>query len=176
MTKAADDDLNKNSGPPKSKAIFLDRDGVINVNRHDYVKSWDEFEFLTGAKEAIKRINGSSWLVIIITNQSPIGRGMLTHETLDQIHFSMLEELSDSGCYIDAIYYCPHHPNDGCDCRKPKPGSILKAAFDFDIDISASWMVGDSESDLQAGTAAGCKVIRVTEEQSLLQIVEQILD
>lgn len=157
------------------KALFIDRDGVINVNRDDYVKSWDEFEFLPGAKEAIKKINDSDWLLIIITNQSPIGRGIFSPETLDKIHKLMLKELSDFGGHIDAIYYCPHHPDDNCDCRKPKPGLILKAGKDFNIDLSASWMIGDSDSDLTAGRAAGCKVKKVTSKQPLLEIVKQML-
>lgn len=157
------------------KAIFLDRDGVINFNRNDYVKSWDEFEFIPGVLDAIKQINASNRLVIIITNQSPIGRGMFTPETLDGIHNKMLEVMGKHNCHIDAIYYCPHHPNDGCNCRKPKPGNILRAAKDFNIDLSNSWMIGDSESDLEAGRTAGCQVMKVTEERSLFKILEQIL-
>lgn len=159
----------------KNKAIFIDRDGVINVNRHDYVKSWDEFIFLPEAKEAIKLVNETDWLLIIITNQSPIGRGIFTQERLNEIHSKMLIELSDFGCTIDAIYYCPHKPNDNCNCRKPKPGLILQAAKDFEITLPDSWMLGDAESDLEAGRAAGCKVKKVTEQQNLLKIINQIL-
>lgn len=160
----------------KRKAIFIDRDGVINYNRNDYVKSWQEFKFIPGAKKAIKRINETDWMLILITNQSPIGRGIFTKETLDNIHFKMLNELSAAGAHIDAIYFCPHKPDDGCDCRKPKPGLILRAADDYNIDLSESWMIGDSESDLKAGKAAGCKTIKVTSEKPLFKIVEQILE
>ncbi len=159
----------------KHRAIFVDRDGVINVNRNDYVKSWDEFEYIPGAKEAIKRITDSDWLLIMITNQSPIGRGIFTHETLDHIHFILLKDLSEFGCRIDAIYYCPHRPDEGCECRKPKPGLILKAAKDLRIDLKASWMCGDSDTDLEAGRAAGCMVKKVSSNNPLLKIIEEIL-
>ncbi len=159
----------------KQKAIFIDRDGVINYNRPDYVKSWDEFEFIPGAKEAIKRINESDKLLIIITNQSPIGRGIFTPNKLDEIHILMLAELSEFGCHIDAIYYCPHHPDDNCDCRKPKPGLILRAARDLNIDLRECWMIGDSDSDLKAGAAAGCKTMKVSVKQPLIKIVDRIL-
>lgn len=158
-----------------AKALFLDRDGVINVNRDDYVKSWDEFEFLPDAKKAIKRINDSDFMLILITNQSPIGRGIFGHERLDEIHKKMLHELGQLDCRIDAIYYCPHKPDDNCDCRKPKPGLILKAASDFNIDLENSWMIGDSKSDLEAGTRAGCKTAKVDSQNSLLSIVMDIL-
>jgi histidinol-phosphate phosphatase family protein len=160
---------------PALAAIFLDRDGVINVNRDDYVKSWDEFEFIPGAKEALKRINESDYMLIIITNQSPIGRGIFSTETLDDIHNRMLHELGKAGAHIDAIYYCPHKPDDGCDCRKPKPGLIIRAANDFNIDLNSSWMIGDSDSDLEAGKKAGCKTAKVDSKNSLLKVVEEIL-
>ena len=157
------------------EAIFIDRDGVINYNRNDYVKTWAEFKFIPGAKEAIKRINRSGKLLIMITNQSPIGRGIFTPDTLDIIHKKMLDELGKIGGHIDAIYYCPHKPDDNCSCRKPEPGLILKAAADFNIDLSASWMVGDSDTDIQAGKTAGCKTMKVTLERPLLEIVDQII-
>lgn len=162
--------------PIKRKAIFIDRDGVINYNRSDYVKSWKEFKFIPGAKKAIKRINETDRLLILVTNQSPIGRGIFTKETLDNIHFKMLNELSAAGAHIDAIYFCPHKPDDGCNCRKPRPGLILRAAEDYNIDLSGSWMIGDSKSDLEAGVKAGCKTLRVTLKKPLIEIVEQILE
>jgi histidinol-phosphate phosphatase family protein len=158
-----------------NKALFLDRDGVINYNRNDYVKSWDEFVFIPTAKEAIQKINRSEFMLIIITNQSPIGRGIFTTEILDNIHKNMLQELAASGCVIDAIYYCPHKPDDGCTCRKPKPGLILRAAEDFGIDLSGSWMIGDSDGDVKAGEAAGCMTAKVSDEVSLLDVVDSIL-
>jgi histidinol-phosphate phosphatase family protein len=166
---------NERNKPTKRIAIFIDRDGVINYNRNDYVKSWDEFKFIPGAKKAIKRINETDRLLILITNQSPIGRGIFTKETLDNIHFKMLNELGEAGAHIDAIYFCPHKPDDGCDCRKPKPGLILRAASDYNIDLRKSWMIGDSDSDLKAGKDAGCKTLKVTTKKPLIKIVEQIL-
>lgn len=169
MTKSS------NYSKPKCKAIFLDRDGVININRDDYVKSWDEFEFLPNAIEALKMINESDYLLIIITNQSPIGRGIFTVATLDEIHTRMLNELASSGASIDAIYYCPHKPGDGCSCRKPEPGLILMAARDFDIDLKSSWMIGDSESDIIAGRRAGCRTAMVSDSRALIDVVKEIL-
>lgn len=159
----------------KQKAIFIDRDGVINFNREDYVKSWAEFEFIPGAKDAIKHINETDFLLIIITNQSPIGRGIFTQDILDGIHKNMLEELFEHGCYVDAIYFCPHKPDDDCSCRKPKPGLILEAADDFKIDLPSSWMLGDSDSDLEAGSEVGCKTKKVTSENPLIKIVDELL-
>jgi histidinol-phosphate phosphatase family protein len=164
-----------NATPGSQKAIFLDRDGVININRSDYVKSWDEFVFLPDAKRAVKLVNESDFILIIITNQSPIGRGIFNTSTLDEIHGKMLHEFAEVGCNITAIYYCPHKPDDGCSCRKPQPGLILKAAADFDIDLSRSWMVGDSDSDIEAGKRAGCKTAKVSDDRPLIDIVKEIL-
>ncbi len=158
----------------KRRAIFLDRDGVINVNRKDYVKSWKEFEFLPNTKKALKKINESGYMLIIITNQSPIGRGIFKPEILDGIHQKMLGELSKAGVRIDAIYFCPHKPGDGCSCRKPEPGLLVKAAEDFNIDLSNSWMIGDSDSDIVSGKRAGCRTAMVNENRSLFDIIEQI--
>lgn len=99
---------------------------------------------------------------MVITNQSGIARGYFTEETLAQIHKKMKEELTQHGAYVDAIYYCPHHPDDNCDCRKPKPGLFLKAARDFNIDLSRSFIVGDMEQDVEAGKASGCKTVLLT--------------
>jgi histidinol-phosphate phosphatase family protein len=160
----------------KQKAIFIDRDGVINYNRNDYVKSWDEFKFIPGSIEAIKKINETGRLLIIITNQSPIGRGIFPIEILEGIHKKMLDELSKSDAHIDAIYFCPHAPNDNCSCRKPEPGLILKAEKDFNIDLTDSWMIGDADSDLEAGETAGCKTIKVSRNKPLIKVIEQIID
>jgi histidinol-phosphate phosphatase family protein len=165
----------KNSNNGKINVIFLDRDGVINVNRDDYVKSWDEFEFLPGSKEAIKLLNENNFWIIIVTNQSPIGRGIFTHNTLKEIHRHMLNELSKAGAHIDAIFYCPHSPDDKCGCRKPKPGLLIQASKELNIDLSNSWLIGDSDGDLQAGKAVGCKVFQVTEKNNLINIVRVII-
>lgn len=151
----------------KQKAIFLDRDGTIN-KYVGFLKSIDEFELLPRVAEAIKRINSTEYLVIVATNQPVISRGDLTASELQLIHNKMETLLGEEGAYIDGLYYCPHHPHKGfkgeipelkivCDCRKPKPGLLLKAAKDYNIDLSKSWMVGDSENDIKAGISAGCR-------------------
>ena len=156
------------------KAIFLDRDGTIN-KYVGFLRKIDDFELLPGVTEAIKKINTSGYLAIVASNQPVIARGEVTYEELDEIHNKMETLLGKEGAYVDGIYFCPHHPDKGfegeipelkfdCDCRKPKPGMLLKAAKDFNIDLSKSWMIGDRESDVKAGAAAGCKTILLTEE------------
>lgn len=151
----------------KQKAVFLDRDGTIN-KYVGFLRNIDDFELLPGAAEAIRRINQSGYLAIVVTNQPVIARGEVTVEELREIHNKMETLLGQEGAYIDGLYYCPHHPHKGyageipalkidCDCRKPKPGMLLQAARDFNIDLSQSWMVGDSESDVKAGLAAGSR-------------------
>lgn len=147
----------------KYRAVFLDRDGVINKKalEEDYIKNWDEFEFLPGVKEAIKKLNEEELLVIIVSNQRGIAKGLMTEDDLNNIHAKMKEELREAGAKIDGIYYCPHDVADHCDCRKPKPGLLLKAAEEWSIDLNQSWMIGDKESDVEAGKKAGCKTILV---------------
>lgn len=155
----------------KQKAVFLDRDGTIN-KYVDFLRDIDEFELIDGVAEAIKKINESGHLAIVVTNQPVIARGEVSFEQLDQIHNKMETLLGKEGVYLDAIYYCPHHPHKGyegerpelkfeCECRKPKPGMLLKAAEDFNIDLSQSWMIGDGENDVKAGIAAGCKSVLI---------------
>lgn len=156
----------------KQKAIFLDRDGTLN-EYVGFLRKEEEFILLTGVTEAIRKINDSGYLAILVTNQPVIARGELTSVELNNIHNKMETLLGLDGAYLDAIYCCPHHPHKGyegevaelkidCDCRKPKPGMLLKAADDFNIDLSSSWMIGDSESDIQAGISAGCKTGLIT--------------
>lgn len=151
----------------KQKAIFLDRDGTLN-KYVGFLRNIDEFELLDGVTDAIKAINNSGYLAIVVTNQPVIARGEVTVQQLEEIHDKMETLLGLEGAYIDAIYYCPHHPHKGyegeipelkfdCDCRKPKPGMIMQAAADFNIDLSHSWMVGDSQNDVKCGLNAGCK-------------------
>jgi D-glycero-D-manno-heptose 1,7-bisphosphate phosphatase len=137
------------------KALFLDRDGVINVRpaEHDYVKSWSEFEFIAGIERVIRQANEKGILVIVITNQRGIARGLMTERDLLDIHEKMKAALKKKGAVIDAIYYCPHNEGE-CDCRKPKPGMIWKAAKEFDIDITKSVYVDDM--DIAAGVNAAC--------------------
>ena len=153
----------------KQKAIFLDRDGTIN-KEVGFLRNINDFELLPGVAEAIRKINSSGYLAIVITNQPVIARGDVTVDELDQIHNKMETLLGAEGAYIDGLYYCPHHPDRGfdgevaelkidCDCRKPKPGMLLKAARDFNIDLASSWMIGDKDKDVMAGKAAGCQTV-----------------
>ena len=160
----------------KQKAIFLDRDGTINKHV-GFLRDIDEFELLDGVAEAIKTINESGYLAIVVTNQPVIARGEVTFEELDEIHNKMETLLGLEGAYLDGIYYCPHHPDKGfegeipelkieCDCRKPKPGMLLKAVEDFNINLEASFMIGDRENDVKAGNAADCKSVLIGNDES----------
>lgn len=155
----------------KQKAIFLDRDGVIN-KYVGFLKRIEDFDLIEGIAEAIKRINESGYLCIVVTNQPVVARGEVTWAELEQIHNKMETELGKAGAFLDAIYFCPHHPHKGydgeiadlkcdCDCRKPKPGMLLKASFDFNIDLNSSWMIGDGKNDIKAGLAAGCRTVLI---------------
>ena len=145
----------------KWPAVFLDRDGVISRDRADYVKCWAEFEFLPGALEALRLLAQMRYRVVIVTNQSAIGRGLVSQITVDEIHQRMLEAITKAGGRIDAVYYCPHAPDAGCDCRKPNPGLIIRAAEELDLALSASWLIGDSVRDIEAALAAKVKAILV---------------
>lgn len=157
----------------KQKAIFLDRDGTLN-RYVGFLRSIDEFELLPEVCDAVKSINASGYLAIVVTNQPVIARGEVTAEQLQQIHNKMETLLGEQGAYLDGIYYCPHHPHKGyegeipelkieCSCRKPKPGMLLQAAQDFNIDLEESWIIGDGENDILAGKAAGCRKVLVGE-------------
>ncbi|OGC14210.1 phosphatase, partial [candidate division WOR-1 bacterium RIFOXYA12_FULL_36_13] len=137
----------------KISAVFLDRDGVVNKKiEMDYVKKWDEFEFLPDAISAIKLINDKNIPVYLITNQSGIGRGKMTQKALDIVHQKMGGALAKEGAHIDEIFVCPHAPEDNCDCRKPKPGLLLQAKEKYpEIDFKNSWFIGDSQIDVEAG-------------------------
>lgn len=158
----------------KQKAIFLDRDGTIN-KYVGFLRDINDFALIDGVAEAIKAINTSGYLAVIVTNQPVIARGEVTYEELNEIHNKMETLLGNQGAYLDAIYYCPHHPDSGfdgevkelkfdCDCRKPKPGLLLKAAEELNIDLSKSWMIGDSKNDIMAGKNAGCKTALIGNE------------
>ena len=155
----------------KQKAIFLDRDGTIN-KYVGFLSDINDFELIDNVADAIKDINESDFLAIVITNQPVIARGEVTFEELEEIHKKMETLLGEKGAYVDAIYYCPHHPDKGfdgeiaalktdCDCRKPKPGLFYKAAKDFNIDLSKSIMIGDSDIDVKAGENAGCRSVKI---------------
>jgi D,D-heptose 1,7-bisphosphate phosphatase len=159
----------------KQKAVFLDRDGTIN-KYVGFLRNIDQFELIEGVAEAIKQINASGYLCIVVTNQPVIARGEVTVPQLEEIHNKMETLLGAEGAYIDGLYYCPHHPHKGyegeipelkfaCDCRKPKPGMLLKAAEDLNIDLSKSWMIGDGESDIKAGKNAGCRTCLIGKDE-----------
>ena len=138
------------------KIVFIDRDGVINRDRPDYVKSWSEFEFLPGSLDALKRLTLNGYSVIVITNQSVINRKFVTEAGVQEIHEKMTSAVVDHGGSIEAIYYCPHVPKDGCNCRKPEPGLIYRAQADYGLDLSKTCMIGDSLKDIQCARRAGC--------------------
>lgn len=155
----------------KQRAVFIDRDGTIN-KYVGFLTDIEDFELIDGVTDAIKKINSSGYLAIVVTNQPVVARGEVSFSELDQIHNKMETLLGKEGAYLDAIYYCPHHPHKGyegeveelkidCECRKPKPGMLLKAAGDFNIDLTRSWMIGDGENDIKAGNTAGCRTILI---------------
>lgn len=140
----------------KQPAVFLDRDGIINQNRADYVKAWAEFVFLPNVLHDLKLLAGQPVQIVVITNQSAVGRGLLSLHNLTNIHAKMLAEIRHGGGRIDGIYYCPHHPDDRCRCRKPEPGMLLQAASELGIDLVRSYFIGDAVTDVEAGLRAGC--------------------
>jgi D-glycero-D-manno-heptose 1,7-bisphosphate phosphatase len=148
------------------KAVFLDRDGVINRKAPEgrYVTRWEDMKFLPGVSDAIQLFNRSGFLVIVVTNQRCIAKGLLTTNELESLHARMRQKFKSAGATIDAIYYCPHESEPRCGCRKPEPGMLLNATRDFDIDMAASWIVGDSEPDVEAGRSAGCRTVRLVEK------------
>ena len=141
-----------------NRAVFIDRDGTMakDVN---YCRRPEDFVLFPNTAKAIKLLNEHGFKVIVVTNQSGIARGYFTEETLAQIHKKMKEELAEGGARVDGIYYCPHHPDDNCDCRKPKPKLVLQAAKEHDIDLKRSFVVGDLSMDIELGKGAGCKTI-----------------
>ena len=159
-----------------NKAIFLDRDGVINKERKDYVKTVSELEIFENISWCVKELKQRNFLVIVITNQSAINRGLTTVEQIKNIHSHIQEFLKKSNVQIDGFYFCPHRPDENCSCRKPKPGLILNASNDFDIDLQSSWMIGDNESDVLAGQQAGCNTIQIKNNNELVDVIKQILN
>lgn len=177
----------------KQKAIFLDRDGTIN-KYVGFLRNIEQFELLSGVSEAIRKINQSGYLAVVVTNQPVIARGEVTYTELQEIHNKMETILGKDGAYLDGIYFCPHHPDKGfkgevkelkinCNCRKPNPGLLLQAASDFNINLEQSWMIGDGKNDIQAGKNAGCKTVLIGDDEfgqditvySLLEFVNQIV-
>lgn len=145
------------------RAAFLDRDGVINRRPPDgeYVTRWEEMQFLPGAAEAIKLLIRAGFCIVIVSNQRCVAKGLITTHVLDSIHQRMCDELAAAGAIIDGVYYCPHDNQPPCGCRKPAPGMLLAAAQARQIDLKSSWMIGDSDTDVEAGKSAGCRTARL---------------
>ncbi len=160
------------------KTVFLDRDGTINKKapKACYIEEPEQFVWLDGAKEAIRLLNENDYRVIVITNQPGIARGNLSEETLQTIHEKMEKELLATGAHIDKIYYCPHDWDEGCECRKPKPGMLYQAQKEYSLNLTKCILIGDDDRDIEAGNAAGCRTYKVTEERNLLQIVKDMVE
>ena len=144
-----------------NKAVFLDRDGTMAKDVH-YCSRPEDFELFPNTAKAIRLLNEHGFKVVVITNQSGIARGYFTEETLAKIHEKMKGELAKEGAFVDAIYYCPHHLDEECDCRKPKPKMVLQAAEDFNIDFGRSYVIGDLDMDIKLGQSVGCKTILIS--------------
>ncbi|SRR6266404_5663490 len=171
------------------RAAFLDRDGVINQKPPEgqYVTRWEELQILPGVPEAIALLSSAGFRVIVVSNQRCVAKGLLTVLELDLIHQRLCQKLATAGAEITEVYYCPHEKDPPCSCRKPAPGMILAAARAHGINLTASWMIGDSDIDVQAGRNAGCRTARILKSdqaaidvadvfaQSLLDAVHQIL-
>ena len=143
----------------KSLVVLLDRDGIINRMRPDYVKRWEEVEIIPGALDTLARLSGGGCELIVLTNQSAIGRGLVSQKTVDDIHDRIAALIEGRGGKIRAFLVCPHTPADACDCRKPAPGLLFRARDEFGVDLSTAVMVGDQLSDVEAAGAAGCRAI-----------------
>jgi D-glycero-D-manno-heptose 1,7-bisphosphate phosphatase len=146
------------------RAVFLDRDGVINrkLPEGQYVTRWEELEFLPGVPEAIALLTQAGFCVLTVTNQRCVAKGLLTEDDLESIHERMCLKLAAAGAVITEVYYCPHEKQPPCGCRKPATGMLLRAAREHEIDLQMSWMIGDSDIDVAAGRAAGCRTVWVS--------------
>jgi D-glycero-D-manno-heptose 1,7-bisphosphate phosphatase len=161
-----------------TRAVFIDRDGVITMERADHVKTVEEMEIIPNVTNALAKLSRLDYKIIVITNQSVINRGLATDSEINLIHKRMSDVLSSEGCRIDAIYYCPHRPDEKCNCRKPKIGLIINAARDFGIDVNRSWFVGDKRTDAIAAERAGCQFLKVETNApgSLMKAVDIIFE
>lgn len=139
----------------------MDRDGVLNRDRAQFVRCVADLEVLPGAVDAVARLNRAGYIVIVATNQSGIGRGLMAEEALEEIHGELRRAMREGGATLSGIYHCPHVPGSNCDCRKPAPGLLLRAARAHDIDLERSFLVGDQPHDIAAGAAVGCRTVLV---------------
>jgi D-glycero-D-manno-heptose 1,7-bisphosphate phosphatase len=145
----------------KRRAVFLDRDGVLNYNRRDHIKTPEEYLPIPGAAGAVARLKRRGWFVVVVSNQSGLARGLFDEEALAAIMAKMQSILAAAGAGADALYFCPHAPGAGCDCRKPAPGMLLRAAREHGLDLGGSYLVGDKASDIECGRAAGLRTVLV---------------
>jgi histidinol-phosphate phosphatase family protein len=153
------------SEPRPSAVVFLDRDGVINQDRPDYVKDWSEFRFLKGVFPFLRELRRAGLKVVVVSNQSALGRGLMTRETLENLHARMALAIRRKRGLLSGLFYCPHHPDQGCRCRKPRIGLLKKAAREMNLNLKRSVFIGDSLKDIQAGKRAGCRTILVLSGQ-----------
>lgn len=146
-----------------TKSAFIDRDGVINrkAPEGEYITTWKDMQIFPGVAEAIGLLKEGGFQVIVVTNQRCVAKGLITVPDLEELHRKMCDALATGGQQIDAIYYCPHEDSPPCGCRKPAPGLLLSAAAEHHLDLQASWMIGDSVSDIRAGRSAGCRTVRI---------------
>ncbi len=151
----------ENQKPASKVAVFLDRDGVINEERSDYVKNWGEFRFLPGALQAIASLTKAGLRIFVISNQSMINRGRASLEDVEEIHRRMKSEIEQAGGVVEGILYCPHTPEENCECRKPRSGLLEKAAKDYGVELERSYLIGDKLSDISAGQAVGCHCVLI---------------
>jgi D-glycero-D-manno-heptose 1,7-bisphosphate phosphatase len=161
----------------RRKTIILDRDGVLNRRppRASYVRRREEFEWLPGALDALQLLHAAGYRVVVVSNQAGIARGAMTHGDLADIHRAMTDAARAGGAKIDKIYYCPHDWDEGCECRKPKPGMLFQAQRDLNLDLSRTYFLGDDERDLEAADRAGCRFGTISEDQPLLDWVRALL-
>jgi len=141
----------------KDRVVFLDRDGVINVEDGNFVTRPEDLRLLPGALESIARLTAAGWTIVIFTNQSGVGRGQMTESALAEVHDSLRAQVTAAGGHLAGIYACIHAPDAGCDCRKPQPGLLIRAAQELKLDLSTAYAAGDTPRDIAAGHSAGCK-------------------
>jgi histidinol-phosphate phosphatase family protein len=161
----------------RRKTVIVDRDGVLNRKppRAQYVRTWNEFEWLPGALRALQLLHASGYRVVVVSNQAGIARGAMTEADLAAVHRTMIEEVAEAGGRIEAIYYCPHDWNAGCECRKPKPGMLFQAQRDLNLDLSRTFFVGDDERDGEAADSAGCSFVKISDDRLLIDWVKSLL-
>lgn len=152
------------------KTVFVDRDGVINVNRDDHVKSWKEFVFLPGVVQSLAELTSFGFRIVVITNQAAINRGIVSRESVELIHRRMVAALRSGGAVVEEVLCCPHRPEEACECRKPQPGLLLQAAIRLGIDLTESYLIGDALTDIRAAQEVGSHPILVLTGRGLQQL------